>query len=183
MLIKTRWLFLPAPLFALAAGLSIIIMSCAHTVSKEARDMAVNDIPFQWIAENPERYQGALVIWGGEIINVQNFGEVALIEVLQRPLGRSDEPDETKPSGGRFLVLYEAEGDFLDPWLFQNGTKITVAGIVEGRRLLQAGRRSLVQETVIGETYGYPSLVAREIYLWENEQIRHQYLYPYPYPF
>ncbi|MEW6379105.1 MAG: Slp family lipoprotein [bacterium] len=166
--------FPAAPVLILVAVLSMIsIMGCTHTISKEARDMAVNDIPFQWIAENPERYRGAFVIWGGEIINLQSLGEGTLIEVLQRPLGRSEEPDETKISGGRFLVLYDA--GFLDPALFQRGVKITVAGIVEGRRMLRSG--SVVQ---MGElNYAYPYLIAREVYLWENERMMNQYLYPY----
>lgn len=34
-------------LFLAASLLLLSIMSCAHAISKEARDMAVNDIPFR----------------------------------------------------------------------------------------------------------------------------------------
>ena len=157
-------LFLAVPLLLLS------IMSCTHAISKEARDMAVNDIPFRWIAENPERYRGAFVIWGGEIINSQNLGDGALIEVLQRPLGRLEEPDETKNSGGRFLVLYDS--GFLDPAIFLKGVKITVAGIVEGQRVLQTG--GVVQ---MGElSYSYPYILAREIHIFDNTS-SFKYLY------
>ena len=160
------WLLVAAPLLLLS------IISCSHVISREARDMAVNDIPFQWIAENSERYRGAFVIWGGEILNVQNLGDGALIEVLQRPLGRSEEPDETKNSSGRFLVLYDT--GLLDPAIFLRGVKITVAGIVEGQRVLQTG--GVVQ---MGEaSYVYPFILAREVYLWQNEKNMNQYPYP-----
>ncbi len=163
---RKKRLFLAVPLLLLS------IISCTHVISREARDMAVKDIPFRWIAENPERYRGAFVIWGGEIINAQNLGDGALIEVLQRPLGRWEEPDETKNPGGRFLVSYDA--GLLDPAIFLKGVKITVAGIVEGQRVLQMG--GVVQ---MGEvSYAYPFLLAREVYLWENKMDMNQYLYP-----
>jgi len=159
-----RGLFLAIPLLLLS------IMSCTHVISKEARDMAVTDIPFKWIAENPERYRGAFVIWGVEIINSQNLGDGALIEVLQRPLGGSEEPDETKNSGGRFLVLYEA--DILDPAIFLRGVKITVAGIVEGQRVLQMGGAVQMGEV----SYAYPYLLAREVHIFNNSSF-FRYLY------
>jgi len=162
-----RGLFLAVPLLLLS------IISCTHAISKEARDMAVNDIPFRWIAENPERYRGAFVIWGGEVINSQNLGDGALIEILQRPLRRSEEPDETKNSSGRFLVLYDS--GFLDPAIFFKGVKITVAGIVEGQRVLQMG--GVVQMGEAG--YVYPLILAREVHIWENERNSNQYIYSY----
>ena len=160
-------------LFLAASLLLLNIMSCTHAISREARDMAVRDIPFQWIAENPERYRGALVIWGGEVIESKNLREGTLIEVLQRPLGRSEKPDETKNSGGRFLVLYDA--GFLDPSVFRRGTKITVAGVVEGKKVLQMGGMVRMGEV----NYSYPYLMAREIHLWESDRFMDQYPYPY----
>ncbi|MEW5804300.1 MAG: Slp family lipoprotein [bacterium] len=154
-----------------APVLLLIIMSCAHSISREARDMAVNDIPFQWIAENPGRYRGAFVLWGGEIINSQNLGDGALIEVLQRPLGYSEEPDETKNSSGRFLVLYDT--GILDPAIFRRGVKITVAGIVEGERVLRLG--GVVQMGKV--SYVYPYIIAREVHLWENDKLMNQFPY------
>jgi len=153
------------------------ISGCAHVISRESRDMAAQNIPFQWIAENPERYRGILVIWGGEIIETRNIQEGTIIEVLQRPLGYSEEPDETQGSGGRFLVSYDR--GFLNPVVLRRGMKITVAGMVEGEK----------QIGVDGTDYSYPVLVAREIHLWNEHGMMdwHQqpwYQYPsYPYPY
>ena len=152
-------------------SLLLSIMSCTHVISKEAREIAVKDIPFQWIAENPERYRGAFVIWGGEILDSKTLGEGTLIEVLQRPLARSEKPDKTKNSNGRFLVLYEAGF----PPVFRKGSKITVAGIVEGQKTLQMGGAVRMGKV----NYSYPYLMAKEVYIWEDEGMMNQYEYPY----
>ena len=148
-------------------ALVITISGCSHVISKESRNMAVKNIPFQWIAENPARYQGILVIWGGEIIETKNTQEGTIIEILQRPLGYSEEPDETQGSGGRFLVLYDT--GYLDPALFQKGTKITVAGMVEGEKRIRLGEIE----------YPYPYLIDREIHVWNDGLMLDQYQSPY----
>jgi len=146
-------------IFALFIIVMILSLSgCAHVISREARKFAATNIPFQWIAQNPERYKGILVIWGGEIIETLNVKEGTQIIVLQKPLGYSEAPKMESDSGGRFLVLYKG---FLDPAIYAKGEMITVAGMVEAEKHLPLHEIE----------YNYPYLIAQEIYFWKRDEL------------
>ena len=66
------------------------------------------------------------------------------------------------PSGGRFLILTEK---YLDPYFFQRGRSITVAGEIVGEEFNKLGEMD----------YRYPLLLGKQIYLWR------EYYYPGPY--
>ena len=152
-------------IFALFILVMILYISgCAHVISRESRKFAATNIPFQWIAQNPERYKGILVIWGGEIIETLNVKEGTQLIVLQKPLGYSEMPKMENNSGGRFLVLYEG---FLDPAIYGKGEIITVAGIVEGEKILPLHEIE----------YSYPYLMAQEIYFWRRDKLSQYYHY------
>lgn len=144
----------------------LLIAGCAHVISKESRRLSARNIPFQWIAQNPERYKGIMVIWGGQIIETNPLQEGTQITVLQRPLGYSEEPIGYNNSEGRFLVLYKG---FLDPAVYEKGEIITVAGVIEGEKTLPLGEIE----------YHYPYLNAREIHLWKPDELNQYYYYYY----
>ncbi|MEW5803842.1 MAG: Slp family lipoprotein [bacterium] len=145
--------------------IALLVSGCAHVMSKESRGLAAKKIPFQWVAQNPEGYKGIMVIWGGQIIETQNLQDGTQIVVLQRPLGRSEQPIGDDKSGGRFLVIYKG---FLDPAVYEKGQFITVAGIIEGEKALPLGEIE----------YHYPYVNAREIHLWmADEMIQYYYSY------
>ena len=145
-------------LFLFFLVIILFLSGCAHVISREARKFAASNIPFQWIAENPERYKGILVIWGGQIIETRNVEEGTQIIVLQKYLGYSEEPMMESNSGGRFLVLYKG---FLDPFIYAEGEIITVAGIIEGEKMLP----------LYEIEYSYPYINAKEIYLWKRDEL------------
>ena len=120
--------------------------------------MAASKIPFQWISQNPERYKGILVIWGGEVIETRNLKEGTQVIILQRSLGYSEEPLLASTSGGRFIALYNG---FLDPAIYKKGRIITVAGIIEGEKMLP----------LYEIEYSYPYINAKEIYLWKRDEL------------
>src|SRR4030042_4285427 len=106
--------------------LFLILSGCAHVISKDLRVKADPSLTFRQVFQNPNAYQGKTVIWGGEIIKTTNQKDgTTFFEILQLPLSRRGEPNETYPSEGRFLILTEK---YLDPYLFKQGRKITVAG-------------------------------------------------------
>jgi outer membrane lipoprotein len=116
------------------------------------------------VSQNPNDYQGKLVIWGGEIIETINQKDgTTQIEVFQRSLGLREVPLDTVASEGRFLVLADK---YLDPYLYQRGKKITVAGELIGKNIQPLGELD----------YWYPLLSSKQIYLWSV-----YYYYPYPY--
>ncbi|MEW6378022.1 MAG: Slp family lipoprotein [bacterium] len=143
---------------------ALLIAGCAHVISHESRRLAAKNIPFQWIAQNPERYRGIMVIWGGQIIETQNLPEGTLVTVLQKPLDRSEQPLRDSKPEGRFLVIYQG---FLDPAVYGKGEIITVAGIIEGEKVMPLGKIE----------YRYPYLNAREIHLWKPDEISQYYYY------
>jgi hypothetical protein len=113
--------------------LSLILLSgCAHVISKDLRTKSDLSLTLSQVRQNPESFKGKWVVWGGEIIETVNQREgTTQIEVFQRPLGWRGEPKETTASEGRFLILAD---QYLDPYVFRRGKKITVAGEMIGRR-------------------------------------------------
>jgi outer membrane lipoprotein len=161
---KSSWFQPSASLFVFGLLLFILSSGCAP-ISKELRAEADQTLTFQQVFQKPEAYKGKTVIWGGEIIKTTNQKDKStLIEVLQRPLDWQEEPKEAGPSGGRFLVLVE---EYLDPQIYRNGRKMTVAGKILGEKTRLLGEMQ----------YRYPLVLSRQIYLWRQ----YGYYYPPPY--
>lgn len=139
-------------------------LGCAHVISTDLRAQVDHNLTFHQVIQNPNAYKGKMVVWGGEIIQVMNQKDgKSLIEVFQRPLGWREEPKETVASEGRFLALADK---YLDPYLFQKGRRVTVAGEILGEEIKPIGQMD----------YRYPLLLSKQIYLWEE-----YYYYPVPY--
>jgi len=152
-------LFLPILLLLLIAG-------CGHVISKDIRVNSDLSLTLKQVRQNPDAYKGKSVIWGGDIIETINQQDgTTQIEVFQRPLGWEEEPKDTVASEGRFLVIAK---EYLDPYIYQSGRKITVAGEIHGEETRLLGQMS----------YRYPVLLSKQIYLW-----RVYPYYPYPYPY
>jgi outer membrane lipoprotein len=142
----------------------VLLSGCAHVISKDLRVKADPYLTLRDVSKNPNAYQGKTVIWGGEIIKTTNQKDGStLIEIFQLPLSRRGEPNEMYPSEGRFLVLAEK---YLDPYLFKQGRKVTVAGDILGEEIRPLGEMD----------YRYPLLSGKQIYLW-----REYYYYNSPY--
>ncbi len=148
-------------LLVLAALLS---GGCGHVISEGLRRQADPKLTLAMVQQDPEAHRGRVVIWGGEIVEAANEeDDRTSIEVYQRPLGFSEEPDSTLPSEGRFFILAEM---VLDTYPLKQGRKITVAGNVAGERAKR-----------IGETeFRYPLVRSRELHLWP------EYYCPRDYP-
>jgi len=139
---------------------------CGSPVSKSVRKELDQDISFDHLKERPGSHEGKLVLLGGEIIRIHNKQEGTMIEILQKRLNRWGRPKDEDNTGGRFLVFADR---FLDPVVYSEGRRITVAGTVLGSH-----------SEKIGEVdYVYPLLRAREIRLWQ-ERSRSVFVYPYP---
>ncbi len=147
----------------------IIFSGCAHVISEDLRAKADSSLAFNEVFRNPSNYKGKTVIWGGEIIQaVPQEDGTNLIEVLEWPLGWREKPRRTVSSLGKFLVLSKEP---LDLSLYKKGTKITVAGEIEGSILGEEIK------SVSDLTYHYPLLLEKQIHAW-----KHSYQYSTPYP-
>lgn len=97
---------------------------------------------------------GAMVRWGGVIIEAEPQRDRTCIQVLARPLGeRSGRPLDVDRSDGRFLAC---RAGFYDPEIFASGREVTVTGEVV----------ALSQRTIGEFDYAMPELAAKVIYLW-----------------
>ncbi len=118
-------------MYGLILGLFLLAAGCGPTISTGLQQKAGPEVGFAQLAANPDRYQGRVVILGGEVMTVQPWGERgSLLEVDQRSLDDRLYPIGTT-SGGSFLV----ESDqWLNSNFYQPKSKVTVAGVVEGQK-------------------------------------------------
>lgn len=134
-----------------------------YPISKKYRQEAVKDITFPMVLENPDKYRGALVIWGGRIIETANDSNRTRLIVLQIPIDNSERPVNPAYTEGRFIAISSI---FLDPIIYYPGRLVTIAGTVTG-----SSNRQLDSST-----YRYPVIRIEQIRLWQR--VVRYYYYP-----
>ena len=145
----------------------VFLFGCVHVISKDLRDKVDPALTFGQVIQNPIAYKGKTVVWGGEIIDILNQKNgTTEIEVFQIPLdSKTDAPKASNVSEGRFLILVNK---YLDPYLYQEGKRITVAGEILGEQIKPLGEME----------YKYPLISSQQNNLWEES-----YYYPNHYPY
>jgi len=139
-----------------AVILSFILSGCTSVLSNRVVQEADDKILFQDLQKQPDRYRGAVVILGGQIVEAVVKESETWVQVLQLPLGAQHRPDNRAGSQGRFIVICKR---FADPLIYEKGRKITVAGEVQGGMTLMLNNAA----------YKFPVLLERETYLWKAE--------------
>jgi len=145
-----------------AAVLSLFIVytltGCNHHSSSVQRD-ADRNLSLTEIRENPDQHLGKVVLLGGTIVKTEDRQDEMVVEVEQKRLGLFMEPrDGVRNEGkteGRFLVVFPGP---LDPTLYHEGKRITVAGQIEGNEMKK------LEE----EDYLYPVIRAKDSHLWTS---------------
>ena len=140
----------------LAAVFSLVLFGCTPVVSNQITRQVDEKITYQDLQKQPERYRGAVVILGGQIVETLVKEGETRVQVLQLPLGTGQSPDVTAPSQGRFIVIYKR---FVDPLIYEKGRKITVAGVIEGGQVIMLNTGP----------HNMPVLLERETHLWKTE--------------
>jgi len=158
-----------------AAAVAVLLLPAAacvpHYVVPEPLDRQVDrGISFSQLRQDPERYKGASVVLGGEVLNAKNLPEGTEIEVLQLPLDASDRPvGDYEYSEGRFLIL---DPERRDPVVLRNRL-LTVVGEVVGTKA----------QPVDQAEYVFPYLSSRFIRVWRGPgDYPAGGAYPYYYP-
>jgi outer membrane lipoprotein len=127
---------------------------CAHPISWDLMNSARKDLTYPVVIQNPKKYMGSLVIWGGIISDLRNNQGGAKITVLETPLDRREVP-QTRVSRGVFI----ARGDeYLDPRVYQKGKKVTLAGELAGEET----------KSLDDMEYVYPVIHILELHLWKG---------------
>ncbi|OOG56960.1 Slp family lipoprotein [Rhodanobacter sp. C03] len=137
---------LSAPLLALT------LAACAPAPIYQSAPNAVVAVPSQ-VAQSPEHFTGNQVIWGGRIVQVQNFPDHSEVELLAYPLDSSQRPQANDSGNGRFIAVMPG---FVEPLSYPPGALMTVSGKLNGSR---AGK--------VGEAdYVFPLVVTAQSHVW-----------------
>jgi outer membrane lipoprotein len=150
--------------FFVAAGL-LFAAGCTGVISSEMRHQSREDLTFPMVLQNPTAYIGETVILGGVIIQTINRQEGTEIVVLETPLDYQEMPRDAEYSRGRFIGRVSG---YLDPEVYKQGKKITLAGEIIGKETRPLGQ---IQ-------YAYPLIQIRELHLW-TEVVRYSPYGPY----
>lgn len=146
-----RLLFL-MPVFAL-----ILVAGCAPVISQNILSTVDKNVAFQDIIKNPQTHIGKTVVFGGEIISVENLETTTVVEVLHEAINRRLKPVGAETSAGRFLAVFTG---FKDPAVYSKGKLLTIAGIVKGVEAKKLGKMD----------YNYPVIEETGHYLWTRSR-------------
>jgi outer membrane lipoprotein len=153
---------MPTRLLVLAAA---IVLGGCTSVPEVVKTAPPGDVHVGEVRNDPTRFVGTVVRWGGSVEAVRNERDATLIEVVARSLDSSGRPRDEDKSEGRFLAKVAG---FLDPAIYAQGREVTVRGQVTG-----------VHEDKIGDFhYLYPIVTVEHLHLWAP---RPPPLPPYPY--
>jgi len=133
----------------------LALLSACGPIPRQSLKDVDSTISFQALLKDPERYQGKLVLLGGQIVTTTVGQGETWVEVLQHPLSWRQKPDEPDVSYGRFLIRFK---ELRDPAVYAKGRMITVLGEVQGQRIMPLQKIE----------YTYPVLDPRESYLWKS---------------
>lgn len=145
-------------------GFMFFTSGCAPVISKGLRAQVDKEILFEEVIQDPDAYQGKIVLWGGVIIAAKNQREGTLIEVLRTATDMNGRPKDVDRSEGRFLALYDG---YLDVAIYAQGREVTVAGEIMEKRVLPLDEIE----------YIYPVISVKEIHLWSPKS--KDRFYPY----
>ena len=163
-----RYLFITTGL-----AISLLIGGCMNYYAiPESFDKEIDrSVTFTELKRDPDAHKGKVVALGGVVLRAKNLKDGTLIEVLQLPLDRYDQPDSpTEASEGRFMVL---DPDHHDPAVLKN-RRITVVGEVIGKKV----------DAIDEFDYTFPYLSARMIHISPERGAYDYYpYYYYPYPY
>ena len=146
----TRWLPALAAMTLLAA--------CAPAPIFKASSNVTN-VPPDTVAQAPERYIGRAVIWGGQVVAVQNLPDSTEIQILGYPLDASQRPLPNSPAGGRFIAIMRG---YVEPLSYPAGALVTLTGRVEGVRSGNVGDAN----------YVFPLVKVDAAHVWTAEELR-----------
>lgn len=140
----------PRLLFATAATASILLAACA-TQPTPLQGEYLPLTPREAIAGDRT---GAVVRWGGRIVQVEPKTNATCFEMLSTRLDVYGRPYWAgNDTGGRFIAC---RAGFYDPAIFEKNREVTFTGRIDGYENRQIG----------GYDYRFPHVAADVVYLW-----------------
>lgn len=137
---------------------ALLLAACAPApLYKPAPDVV--HVPPTVVAQTPERYSRASVIWGGRIVKVTNMADHTEVELLSYPLDSSQRPQTDEPASGRFIAVVPG---YLEPLNYPPGRLMTISGHLKGARSGKVGAAD----------YVFPLVETVDHHLWTAEELR-----------
>ena len=146
--------------------ISVLFLYACSNLPDNIKNPPTVDIQLNQVLQNSSDFQNHPVRWGGTIIDVKNKANSTLIQILSYPLDYFARPKLNQPAIGRFISI---SNQFLDPAIFAKGTKITIAGTLQGT----------VEKKVDEKIITIPIIAIDNHHIWPH--YRQNYYRPYGY--
>lgn len=130
----------------------LLLAACAPAPIYKSTTAVVAATPMQ-VAQTPERYSNGNVIWGGRIVQVNNFSDHSEVELLAYPLDSSQRPKANDRGNGRFIAVMQG---YVEPIDYPPGALMTVSGQLQGTRAGKVGEAN----------YLFPMVSAGQSHVW-----------------
>ncbi len=137
------------------AALALAACAPAPIYPTTANTLAVP--PYQ-VAQTPERYASAPVIWGGRIVRVDTLADHSEVQLLAYPLDSSQRPKPNDSGNGRFIAILPG---FVEPLDYPSGALMTVSGQLQGSRAGQVGSAN----------YVFPLVSVDQSHVWSADEM------------
>ncbi|MGB0911277.1 MAG: Slp family lipoprotein [Nitrospirales bacterium] len=146
-----------ASFLLLATTLLQACSSSPANIPETLENQIDQNLNFSQVIQDPDIYQGQIILLGGVVLKAQRLQNGTQIEILQLPLDEWQRPTTQRTtSKGRFLAL---QREFLDPATLPPDTPVTIVAKITGSKLAS------FDET----EYRYPTLFIEHLHLWEND--------------
>jgi outer membrane lipoprotein len=142
---------------AAATGL-LALAACAPAPIYKSSPNTVVTAP-NIVAQSPDRYTNADVIWGGRVVEVRNLADSSEIEIVGYPLDSSQRPKLDNNGGwGRFIAVLPG---YVESFNYPNGSLITLTGHISGARDSKVGQAA----------YVFPLVSVAQSHVWTAEEM------------
>lgn len=142
------------PMAVLLTGLLFagLLGACASRSGLEVEGDLLELYPDQVLQSAPDL--SGQVLWGGEIVAVDNLEQETAVEILAYPLSRySHQPQYRDEPVGRFVAYYPR---FLEPVTYAPGRFVSLTGLLQGREIGLVGDYE----------YEFPVVYVDQLHLW-----------------
>lgn len=127
-----------------------LLGGCAHVMSDAGLKHVDRSVAYSDLKRNPEALVGKRILVGGVIAGTKSSDDVIMLEVTQLELFNNGVPNESSPSGGRFLAV---SGELIDPVIYRAGKLVTIIGEIRGKQV----------HKLEGADYTYPLISVKEL--------------------
>lgn len=149
---------------------NIILLNACSNLPANIQNPPSVDIHLRDVQENSSQYINQPVRWGGTVIEVQNEADESSMQILFYPLNYFGRPKLNQQASGRFMTVSK---QFLDPAIYSEGTKITIAGTVQNTLVKQIGNKTIPLPVVTIENH----------HIWPEYRQADDWDYHYPHYF